>query len=71
MPISVSRWTVAWFLACLVFALHIVDDVKDAKPRATGELVMHEVQTPTGVRPRLHKDWRPRANRMAASLALS
>jgi|GEM_PF-2698244 len=26
MPISVSRWTVAWFLACLVFALHIVDE---------------------------------------------
>jgi hypothetical protein len=23
---SVSRWTVAWFLACLVFALHIVDE---------------------------------------------
>ena len=26
MPVSVSRWTVAWFLACLVFALHIVDE---------------------------------------------
>lgn len=26
MPISVSRWTVAWFLACLVFAIHIVDE---------------------------------------------
>jgi len=26
MPISVSRWTVAWFLACLGFALHIVDE---------------------------------------------
>jgi hypothetical protein len=26
MSISVSRWTVAWLLACLVFALHIVDE---------------------------------------------
>jgi hypothetical protein len=23
---SVNRWTVAWFLACIVFALHIVDE---------------------------------------------
>ncbi len=50
---------------------HIVDDVEDTEPPAAGELVMHEVQGPAGVRPRLHKDGRSRSDSAAASLALA
>ncbi len=53
------------------FARDVVDDVEDAEPPATGELVMHEVQRPAGVRPRLDKDWRPRSDSAAAGLALA
>jgi hypothetical protein len=53
------------------FARHVVDDVENAEPPATGELVMHEVQRPARVRLRLDKDRRPRSDRAAAGPALA
>jgi hypothetical protein len=53
------------------FAGYVVDDVKNAEPPPAGELVVHEVQRPAGVRLRLDGDRRPRPNRAAASPALA
>lgn len=52
-------------------ARHVVDDVQNAEPPATGELVMHEVERPARIWPWLDKDWRPPSDRAAAGSALS
>ena len=38
------------------FPGHVIHDVQYTEPAATGELVVHEIQRPAGVGPRLHKD---------------
>ena len=48
------------------FTRYIVDDVEDAESSATGELVVHEVERPSGIRLRLDEDRRPCSHGAAA-----
>jgi transposase len=41
---------------------HVIDDVQDAEPPASGELVMNKIQRPAGVGSRLDQDRRPRSH---------
>ena len=49
----------------------VIDDIEDPEPPAVGHLVMYEVERPAGIRPCLHRQRSPDANRPLAALALA
>ena len=49
----------------------VSDQVENPKPAAVGDLVMAEVQRPSGIRPCLHQKGNPDANGPLAALALA
>ena len=50
-------------------ACHVEGPVEDAETQTTGELIMDEVQRPTGIGLRLDQERRPRADGAATGLA--
>jgi hypothetical protein len=53
------------------FARHVVDDVEHAESPPAGELIVHEVERPAGVRSRLDEDRRPGSDSPATRPALA
>ncbi len=53
------------------FPGYVIDHIQDAKAATAGELIMHEVQRPTGIRPRFDQDRGTAANSLAPGPALA
>ena len=54
-----------------VFTGNVIDDIEDAESAATGELVAHKIQRPTGIGADLNKDRSAATRRLTPGFALS